>query len=375
MASKTPYTAHPFRLAACVLLPIVLLAACKSEEKPKMNPMTMPVNVEVAPVRVAPLERTLAAVGSLSSPESIAVAPQIGGKIVYLNVEQGQSVQAGAVLARLDDSTLKAQVAAAEAAAANAKQIYDRDQQIAGTGALSSQQMESDAASLRTADANLGQTRANLAYATIRAPFSGTLGIRQVSLGAYVAPGATLVTLQSLDPLYLDLSLPQADLSSTAVGQTVKFKVDGVAGEFSGKVIAVNPALNNDSRSLQVRAAVPNPKFLLKPGMFATVELVTGTDPHAVFIPQQAVVPEGNTRKVWVVGADDQAHLQEISLGVFQNNWVQVLKGLQAGDRVITAGVQKMHPKAKLVIHPYHPVHNPRLDLTNPAELEGGNGA
>lgn len=360
------------RWAGLLLIPVALLAGCKGEQKAAFNPMLAPVAVEVAEVRVAPLQQTLAAVGSLTSPQSTPIAPQIGGKLVELNIEQGALVKKGMVLARLDDAALRAQLMAAQSALGNARQIYARDQQIANSGALSAQQVDSDAAAVRTAEANLAQVRANLDYTTLRAPFTGTLGIRQVSLGTYVAPGTTLVTLQSLDPLYLDFSLPQSELARVRNGQTVHFSVDGVKGDFSGRVVALNPALNTTSRSIEVRASVPNPGQKLKPGMFANVYLHTGSIAQALFVPQQAVVAEGEARKIWVVDANGNATLRNISLGQYQTNSVQVTAGLQPGERVIATGLQKMHPKAKLVIKPYQPIHNPRLDLSNPAQMGGG---
>ena len=362
----------PRSLLIASLLPVIALTGCKSEQKPAGNPMDMPVPVEVTQVRVGPLSQGINAVGSLSSPQQTAIAPQIGGKIVALNIEQGQPVHAGTVLAQLDDATLRAQLLSAEASLSNAQQVYARDQQIAGSGALSAQQITSDATAVKVAEASLAQIRANLDYTKIRAPFAGTLGIRQVSLGSYVAPGTTLVTLQSLNPLYLDFSLPQNQYSQVKNGQAVHFKVDGLQGDFTGKVTATNPALSGDSRSIAIRATVANNDERLKPGMFANIQLQTGTVANVVFIPQQAIVAEGNARKVWVVDNQKNATLRDIKLGQFETNWVQVTSGLVAGDSIIATGLQKMHPKAKLVIKPYQPIHNPRLDLANPADNGAG---
>lgn len=370
-----PFNLFPLsacRLGYLLLIPAALLAGCKGEQKPAMNPMNAPVTVEVTEVQTGALQQSLAAVGSLSSSQSTPIAPQIGGKLVALNIEQGARVKKGMVLARLDDAALRAQWMAAESALTNARQVYERDEKIAGTGALSAQEVDQDAAAVRNAEANLAQAQANLDYTVLRAPFAGTLGIRQVSLGTYVAPGTTLVTLQSLDPLYLDFSLPQSELAQVRSGQTVHFSVDGLKGDFSGKVLALNPALNTGSRSIEIRASVSNPGQKLKPGMFANVQLQTGNVPQALFVPQQAVVAEGVARKIWVVDEDNNAVLRDITLGEYQTNLVQVTSGLQAGERVIAAGLQKMRPKAKLVIKPYQPIRNLRLDLTNPAEMGGG---
>jgi membrane fusion protein (multidrug efflux system) len=348
-----------------LLAMVALLNACKAEENTKAL-TSMPVKVEVTPVKEETLDRMLPSVGTLSSPQDTVVGPQITGKIVFLNVNQGKVAEKGGILARLDDSVQKAVVLAAQAALLNARQIYEKDAKAAGTGGVSEKQVESDESAVKQAEAQLEQAQANLQYTVIRAPFTGLLGMRQASLGAYLKEGDAIVSLRQLDPLYLDFDIPQQDVSEVKVAQTVRFTISGLTGTFEGKVTTVDSALASASRSTHVQATVSNPRRLLKPGMFAIVNLVVGSIQGALFVPMQSLVEEGQVRHVWIAGQDDKAELKKVQVGKYQNNWVHVVSGLAKSDRVITAGVQKLYPGAKLVITPYEPIHNPRLDLSNP---------
>jgi membrane fusion protein (multidrug efflux system) len=343
----------------------VFLSGCKAEEKAEA-PTSMPVKVEVLPVKEETLDRLLTAVGSLSSPQETVVAPQVAGKIVFLSVEQGKVAEGGETLARLDDSVQKSAVMGAKAALLNARQIYEKDVKVTGTGGVSEKQLQSDEAAVKQAEAQLEQAESNLRFTVIQAPFTGLLGMRKVSLGAYLKEGDAVVSIRQIDPLYLDFDLPQQNVSDLKLGQEARFSVSGLSGLFRGKVTTVDTALAAGSRSVHVQATVPNPSRLLKPGMFATVALVVGHTPGALFVPMQSIVSEGQIKHVWVVTPGERAELKKVEVGIYQDNWVQIIEGLTSSDRVVTAGVQKLYPGAKLVVTPYQPIHNPRLDLTNP---------
>ncbi len=348
-----------------VILPLVILlvAACTAE-KPGGGGQEKPVAVEVAPVQVDTLEQTLAAVGTLSSPQSTVVTSQVDGKVAKLNIQQGGTVEAGALLATLDDSVQQAEVAAAEAAVYSARQVYERDRRIKGTGGISELQLQTEKADLRQAEARLAQARASLDHTNIRAPYAGVLGLRKVSLGSYIKAGDAVVDLRQIDPLDLDFSIPQQEIARLQVGQEVHFTVSGLEGNFQGQVTTVVPALAAGSRAVPLQATVANPERKLKPGMFAQIRLVVGKTPNALFVPMQALVPEGQVNHIWVVGPEEHAEQRTVTVGEYRENTVQILSGLQPDDRVIVAGTQKLRPKAKLKIAPYQRVQNPRLGLT-----------
>ena len=353
------------RTASFLLLPLLLvLAAGCTAEKQEGGGEEMPLAVEVAPVRVDTLEKILTAVGTLSSPQATLVTSQIDGKVTQLDIRQGGTVDAGALLATLDDSVQQAEVAAAEAAVYSARQVYERDRKIKGTGGISELQLQTEKADLRQAEARLAQARASLGHTNIRAPYAGVLGLRKVSLGSYLKAGDAVVDIRQIDPLHLDFSIPQQEVAQPAVGQRVSFTVSGLAGDFQGQVTTVDPALAVDSRSVPLQATVPNPDRRLETGDVRPGAADGGGNPDALFVPMQALVPEGQVNHVWVVGADERAEQRTVTVGAYRENWVQILSGLQADDRVIAAGTQKLRPKAKLKIAPFEPVHNPRLDLT-----------
>jgi membrane fusion protein (multidrug efflux system) len=361
---STGWSVRPFhgRLFALLLLGVLLPGlGCTSRETKAPPPQS--VAVEVAPVKVAPLEETLSAVGSLASPQETVVTSQIDGKVATLSIRQGQVAARGSVLATLDDSVQRAEVRAAEATLFNARQIYRRDQKVRKIGGISEQQLLSDEAAVRQAEAQVEQARASLAYTRIRAPFTGALGLRQVSLGSFVKAGNAIVGLHQVDPLHLDFSLPQQEVSRLRVGQPVRFTVVGLPETFQGQVTSIDPALAAGSRTVQLQATVPNHALRLKPGMFARVRLIVGTVPQALFVPMQALTAEGQVDQVWVVGPEEKAERRTVEVGTFQDNWVHIRSGLTPQDRVVTAGVQKLRPGAPLRISPYQPIHNPRLKL------------
>jgi len=350
-----------------LILTGLLVLSCRSREE-STGAVAMPVHVEAVAVKVAELQQAIPAVGSLSSPQETVVAPQIAGRVVSLDIAQGKVMQRGTILVRLDDSIQKAALAAAEAALTNARDIYQRDRQVIKTGGVSEQQLQSDKTAVQQAQAQVRQAQVNLQYTTIRAPFTGVIGLRQVSLGAYLKAGDAIVGISQLDPLFMDFELPQQTIGRIMLGQKASFAVPGLNGEFEGSVTTIDPTLDIASRNVHVQATVPNPKLLLKPGMFTRVRLIVGTKPETLFVPAQTLVAEGDARYVWVVTPDDRAQRRSVKVGVYRNNWVEIISGLKPADRVITAGVQKLYPAAKLIVSPYQPIHNQRLDLTNSQE-------
>jgi membrane fusion protein (multidrug efflux system) len=354
--------------AALLLFLAFFPQGCEPGKQEHQAGTPRPVPVQVAPVEVSSLEDILTAVGSLSSPQETVVTSQIDGKVTSLHIRQGQVVNRGDVLATLDDSVLQAEVLAAEADLFNVRQIYQRDQKVRDSGGLSEQQLQSDEAAVRQAGARLQQARANLIFTRISAPFTGSLGLRQVSLGSFVKAGNAIVSLHQYDPLHLDFDLPQQEISRLKVGLPAHFSASGLDGEYQGKVTTIDPALAAGSRSVRLQATVANTDRSLKPGMFVRVRLVVGTVPDALFIPAQAVNAEGQVNHVWVVGPDDKAEQREVKVGRYENNRVRIVAGLKPEDRVVVAGIQKLHPGAGLKISPYEPISNPRLDLSPPAQ-------
>jgi membrane fusion protein (multidrug efflux system) len=306
--------------------------------------------VATATATSEPWQTDLSAVGSLRASSGADLAAEIGGVVDSIQFESGQNVAVGAVLLklRLNDDLAKLQQLQASA---DLSQInYDRDLRQLRVQGVSQAVVDADLGNLKAARAQLAAQQALIDVKTIRAPFAGKLGVRLVDLGQYVAPGTAVVTLQALDPMFVDFYLPQQALAQIGTGQDVTVNVDAYPGRaFVGKITALNAKVDATSRMLQVRAVVANPDAALLPGMFTTVKLSIGAPQPQVTIPLAAVSYNPYGSLVYVVepakGSDAKPTIRQqfITTGATRGDQVTVLKGLTAGDVVVSAGQMKVH--------------------------------
>ena len=306
-----------------------------------------------------PWQATLAAVGSLRASNGADLALEIGGVIDDVRFESGRDVAAGAVLLRLrpndDDAKLQQLQATADLDAV----IYRRDLLQLQSRGVAQATVDTDAGNLKVARAQVVAQQAVINEKTVRAPFAGRLGVRQIDLGQYVAAGTTIVTLQALDPMFIDFYLPQQAVGQITVGQAVAVTVDAYPGKtFAGEVSSLNSKVDATSRMLQVRATVANPDKALLPGMFATASAANGPAQSLVTIPQTAVAYNPYGSLVYVVqdGKDPKGQPQKsvrqqfVTPGATRGDQVSILKGVNAGDVVVTAGQLKLHNDAAVKI-------------------------
>lgn len=310
------------------------------------------------------------AVGSLRAVRGADLAPEVSGVITAIRFKSGEEVKAGAPLVDLDTSQESAQLQALEAAAQIAAINYTRDSRQLEVKAVSQAVVDADAATLKAARAQVAQQQALIAKKQIRAPFAGRLGIRAVDLGQYVSAGTRLVTLQALDPIYVDFSVPQSLLGSIAVGQRVTAKSDGFRGEsFEGKVEAIDARVDPATRNVTLRARLANPKHRLLPGMFATVDVETSSPQRYLTLPQTAIAynPYGDT--VFVVeeqaakpGSKPGLVAQQrfVTTGPTRGDQVAVLSGVKEGESVVTAGQIKLRNGMPVQVNnSVQPANNP----------------
>jgi membrane fusion protein (multidrug efflux system) len=307
------------------------------------------------------------AVGSLRASSGADVSPEIGGVVQEIRFESGQTVAAGAVLVRLRLNDDEAKLQQLQAAADLSDVIYKRDlKQLAAQGVAQST-VDTDAGNLRVARAQVAAQQAVMDEKTIRAPFAGRLGVRQVDLGQYVAAGSAIVTLQALDPMFIDFYLPQQALENIKNGQEVTVSVDAYPGRvFTGRITALNAKVDSASRMLQVRASVPNPDGALLPGMFATAAVSSGPASSLVTIPLAAVSYNPYGTLVYLVHSQTDANGQTqatvtqefVTTGATRGDQVSILKGVSANDVVVTAGQLKLHNNAAVKIDNSVPVTN-----------------
>lgn len=302
----------------------------------------MPVEAEV--VRNERLAREIIAVGGLRSDESVKLSPEISGRIHSIHFSEGQAVQSGELLFRLDDSVYAAELDQARASLRLSQADHDRAQELFARKLVSVRERDTAAARLDVDRATVALAEARLAKTRIRAPFAGVAGLRSVSPGDYVTPGQALAPLEALSVLKADFRLSEGALSAIRVGQSLNLEVDAFPGEvFPGKVYAIDPRLSEESRSVGVRARVPNADRRLRPGLFAKVKLVISEKPQAILVPEQAIVPQGDKPFVYVI-AEGKAALRPVELGLRAGGRVEIVSGLSEGETVITAGMQKIGP-------------------------------
>jgi membrane fusion protein (multidrug efflux system) len=303
----------------------------------------------------------LQAVGSLRAVSGATLSLEVGGVVDQIAFNSGEDVSAGQVLLRLRSADDAAKLAALEASAALAQVTLDRDLRQFRIQAVSQATIDADTYNLRNARAQVEEQRAILDKKTLRAPFAGHLGLRQVDLGQYLNPGTAVVTLQALDPLYADFTLPQQALSQIAVGQAVSARVDAFPDRtFPGRIVAVNPQVDTDSRNVQVRASLGNPDRRLLPGMFATIAVDAGARQLQVTLPQTAIAYNSYGSTVFLVepggaAADGRAALVAkqsfVTTGATRGDQVAVLSGVKAGDVVVSAGQIKLHNGSPVVVN------------------------
>ena len=327
-----------------------------------------PEAVTTVVVKDASWSGSIESIGTVAAVHGVTVSADLPGIVSKILFESGQSVKEGQVLVLLDTKQEQAQLASAEAQVEWTKVSLDRQTGLRKKGISAQADWDKADAEQKQAVANVDQIRATIARKTIRAPFSGVLGIRQINLGQYLAAGAPIVPLQSLDPIYVNFSVPQQDAGRLRPGNEVKVRLENVGFEETGKVTAVNSVIDPATRNVEIQATFANPKAKLQPGMFVTTSVVTGTSATVIPIPASAVnyAPYGDS--VYVVeemkGPDGHEYKgvrqQFVKLGSGRGDQVAVLEGLKPGQEIVTSGVFKLRQGAAVQVNnTTQPSNNP----------------
>ena len=361
-----------------LVLPLVILVLCvaavlgliygwqqfvaKKFIAPMMKAMaTAPQTVSTTLAAASPWQSRTQALGSVRAVRGADLAAQAAGVVDHIHVDSGAEVPSGTVLLTLKANDDPAKLAQLQAQAELAAITLRRDQEQLAAQAISQATVDADASNLKSARAQVAAQQALIEEKTVRAPFAGRLGLRQVDEGQYLAAGTTVVTLQALDTVYVDFYVPQQALGRLKVGQAVGATIDTYPGmRFAGSLTSINSKVDAASRNVQVRASFANPERRLLPGMYANVDIDDGEPTSQITLPQTAITynPYGNT--VYLVqknGSDDKGNphltaLQRfVKLGGTRGDQVAVTSGLQAGDEVITAGQMKLRNGSPIVIN------------------------
>jgi len=302
-----------------------------------------PMAVDVYIVKPTLINQKIEVPGSLLANESTEIHPEISGRLVQLNIAEGKSVPKGALLAKIYDGDLQAQVKKLQVQLDIAKTNEERSAQLLKIQGISKADYDASQLNVNNIKADIDITRANITKTEIRAPFNGKLGLKNVSPGAFVTPSTVLATISQVNLLKLQFSVPEKYGAEIRKGQTVSFTVNGSIKTFAATVMATETSIGEETRSLTIRALVRNNDPALIPGTFATVQMILGNNPNALMIPNFAVIPQGRKKQVFVY-KDSKAVPMDITTGVRDSSNVEVLTGLFPGDTVITSGLLFLRP-------------------------------
>lgn len=316
----------------------IIGASCgKKKQQPKAG-ANQPPTVEVIVARNSSIKNVIEANGTVVANESVELHPEISGRITYLNVAEGKPIAAGTVIARINDADLQAQINKSKVQLDLAEKTEERLRKLLAVSGVNQADYDAALNTVNGYKADIAYTQALIDKTVIRAPFSGTLGLRQVSPGAYVTPSNVIVTLQQLNRLKIDFTIPEEYGKLATVGHTVDVEVDAASTvKRKATIIAVEPQANTITRNLKIRAVLDNSSGS-NPGAFVKVYVGEGVDKKAIMIPTNSIIPDDKNKSVVVVRKGN-AVFTNVQTGLRQATNVEVIKGINEGDSVVVTGV------------------------------------
>lgn len=328
---------------------IVWTIACKNSKKetPQGPRQTPVLSVEAFVVKPSTLSSTIEVPGSLLPFEETEIRPEISGRIVQLNVQEGLQVSKGSLLVKLFDGDLQAQLRKLQVQLQIAEKTVERQKQLLDIGGISQQEFDLSELQINNLKADIELVRVNIAKTEIRAPFDGRLGLKNISMGAYISPTNIITTISQVNKLKLQFTVPEKYGSVVQRGQSVQFMLDGSPKTYDASVIATESAIEENTRSLAVRAFVSAGDRYLVPGAFAKVKMILGRQEDALMIPTESVIPQGRKKQV-ILYKDGKALFTDITTGIRDSSNIQVLSGINTNDTVITTGLLFLRPGAEV---------------------------
>ncbi|ALA26387.1 efflux transporter periplasmic adaptor subunit [Piscirickettsia salmonis] len=320
-----------------------------------------PATVSAVKVTETSWQPYLQSVGSLVAVNGVNVTSQVSGQVERILFQSGDFVEKGRPLVQLDDRTEQANLLQYKAKLKLDQLTYDRDRSLLKKNAISRQDVDTALTSLEQTKAQMLATEVSISQKLIRAPFSGKIGIRNVNLGQYISPGTNIVSLQSINPLHVNFSLPQEDMNKIKLGQKISAHVDTFAGrEFTGTITAMNSEVDSNTRTIEIQASLPNPKHELYPGMFTTVQVYLPVLPKVLTLPHTAVTYTLYGNSVYLIQLNGKKNQQgeptgtvtriSIQTGDQRSNTVVINKGLKAGDLIVDGGQLKLENGAAIAL-------------------------
>ena len=333
-----------------------------------------PVTVATATAARKTWRPAISATGSLEAVRGIDVVPDVPGLVTEVTFEAGDEIDKGAPLVRLRSGEARAQLDALRARRAQAKSQFERDKRLYEQGNQSEAQLDQSRAKFEELKAEIRRQQAHIAKKTVRAPFAGRLGLRDVNLGQYVEPGTPLVTLQDLTPLHVTFSLPEQRLADIQRGQDLKVRVDAYPERgFIGEITAINPKVEEATRQIRVQGTIPNDDESLRPGMFARVKVIQEVRKDVVTLPQTAIVNQPYGDLVYVVqpaskeGGPRRVKQRFVTTGARRGSQIAIVDGLSGGEAVVSAGQIKLRNNAAVQVdNDVQPQNTPNANVTEP---------
>lgn len=345
-----------FSLFVIVSFTVILTPSCASKRKKEVtvqqkgggNKPPAP-RVDGFVVKTETISESIEIPGTLVADDATEIHPEVSGRITGLYIREGAYIGKGAVLAKLYDGDLQAQKRKLQVQLQIAQQTENRHEQLVKIGGISKQDYELTALQVSNLRADLDIINTAIAKTVVRAPFSGKLGLKDISVGAYVTPQSIIATIQQTTGLKLDFNVPEKYTTQIKRGQYVNFRVEGSERPYTAVVSATDAGIAQETRSLMVRSTVKGDATGLVPGNFAKVRLSFAPDPNALMVPTQAIIPQARGKKV-VLYRNGTATFTDVTTGVRDSSMVQIVSGLNQGDTVVVTGLLSIKPDAKITI-------------------------
>lgn len=308
-----------------------------------------PLTVDAFVVHASSISDNVEVPGSLLPFEETQIRAEVGGRIVGLNIQEGSPVAKGSLLVKLFDDDLQAQRKKLKVQLQIKVKTEERNAELLKINGISQQDYDLAALDVENLKADIEATEIAISKTEIRAPYSGRLGLRNVSLGAYISPTEIITTIRQVEQLKLDFAIPEKYAKEITKGYKVRFRVDGGTQDHQATVLATENSVDQNTRTLKIKAVVNKTHAELVPGVFAKVNLQLGKDDKALLVPSQALIPSARNKQV-VLLHGDSVTFRVVETGIRDSAYVQVVKGLQAGDTIIISGLMAIRPKAKVKV-------------------------
>lgn len=338
-----------YRMGLFPFVILLVIAGCKSKEDKQKDKGPQGLRAEAVVIKPTALNSIYQSSGNLLANEAINVYPEVSGRITAIHFKEGSIVHKGDLLVQLFDNDIKAQVQKLKVQRRLQVITKERQDELLAINGISKQDYDNTVTQIASIDADIAYSEAQLRRFQVRAPFEGVVGLRNVSVGAVISPTTQITIIQQVHPLKLDFPVPEQYKGVLKDGDPVRFTVTGSRDTMTGKIIAIQPGADATTRTIMMRALVPNPERKLVPGSFANVFLTLGRSTNAIMVPSQSIIPTTRDKKVAVV-RNGKAELVTVSTGQRLVEDVEILHGLQPGDTVLTTGIMQVKPGTEVKV-------------------------